>query len=342
MMETYNSKDRTLYAGLDTVYSNILLIPMDITIDRQSELDEMVNGINTQLANLEYADADYSIVNSGLIRYNEINRDYYNMEDLIPVDTAYRMVVLGLKANEQARVTEMGQNLNNALDVLETKMKDADLTALNDAVSAAKAKIAEMAATGYEVDLDSYNALSTALSKASQYEESKIEDQEAINNLTAQIIEATANLNYVFKIITAGTDVIIDGEYIYGFEEGTMSSQAAELITFVGPAEIQFIETRNGFGTGTVVQFISTQDGSVLEAYTVVIFGDANGDSVIDMYDVAYMCELISTFETPSDVVLKALDVVPDGYIEANDLTVLTSLANMDATLKQDGTMSTY
>ncbi len=343
MIVEYNSKDQNLYVGLDTVYSNILLIPTDLTIDKQEELDSLVEAINTQLANLEYADANYSLVNSSVERYNAINRDYYNEGDLIPVDTAYRSIVFGLKANEQDRVTEMGQNLSDALDTLATKMKDADLTALNAAVEDAKAKFNEMYATGYEIESTSYAKLRASLAEAEKYSNSKINEQANIDALTAQIIADTANLEFVFQIITTEeTAYIIEGKYIYGFEEGTMSEQAAEMIEFVGPAEIQFVETRNGFGTGTVIQFVSTKDGSVLDAYTVIVFGDANGDSVIDMFDVAYMCELISTFETPGDAVLKALDLCIDGAIDANDLTGLISLANMDATLKQDGTMQTY
>lgn len=344
MLAKYEAVDKNLYAGTDAVYSSIQLIPTDITIDRQAELDAMVEDINTRIDNLEYADADYTSVNTGIARYNEINRDYYNEEDLIPVDAAYRAVVLGLKANEQDRVTEMGTNLNAALDVLATKIKPADLTALNAALTAARAKYSEMYSTGYEIDPASEAALTRSILEADEITsvQNDISKQAEIDALTAEIIENTANLQYVFRIITEDTNVIIEGEYMYGFEEGTMSRQAAEMIKFVGPAEIKFVETRNGFGTGTVVQFISTKDGSILESYTVVVFGDANGDSVIDMFDVAYMCELISTFETPSDVVLKSLDLNLDGSIDAVDLTIITSLANMDATLMQDGTMGTY
>ncbi len=344
MIEKYNNKDATLYAGLDAVYADITLIPTDLTIDKQAELNAMVEEINTKIDNLSFADANYTLVNQGVQAYEKLDRDHYNMEDLIPVDSAYRAVVFGLKANEQARVTEMGENLNNALAVLATKIKDADLTNLNVALNAANAKINEMSATGYDVDWTSFNALQKAMALAEPFKTGtpKIDQQEKIDDVTAQIIEATANLQYVFSIITEDTSVIIDGNYIYGFEEGTMTKQAEEMIKFVGPAEIKFVETRNGFGTGTIIQFVSTQDGSILASYTVVVFGDANGDSVIDMFDVAYMCELISTFEEPSDVVLKALDVNPDGYIDATDLTILTSLSNMDATLKQDGTMGTY
>ena len=344
MLAKYEAVDKNLYAGTDAVYSSIQLIPTDITIDRQAELDAMVEDINTRIDNLEYADADYTSVNTGIARYNEINRDYYNEEDLIPVDAAYRAVVLGLKANEQARVTEMGTNLNAALDVLATKIKPADLTALNAALTAARAKYSEMYSTGYEIDPASEAALTRSILEADEITsvQNDISKQAEIDALTAEIIENTANLQYVFRIITEDTNVIIEGEYMYGFEEGTTSRQAAEMIKFVGPAEIKFVETRNGFGTGTVVQFISTKDGSILESYTVVVFGDANGDSVIDMFDVAYMCELISTFETPSDVVLKSLDLNLDGSIDAVDLTIITSLANMDATLMQDGTMGTY
>ena len=91
-----------------------------------------------------------------------------------------------------------------------------------------------------------------------------------------------------------------------------------------------------------MIQFISTKDGSILGTYTVLVFGDANGDAVIDMFDVAYITEVVNSGDDPSPILLKVLDLFRDGYVDAMDVSIMISLANMDATLKQDGSMGTY
>ena len=238
----------------------------------------------------------------------------------------------------------MAATVKAALATLKSKIKDADLTNLNKALADADAKLREMSSTGYSLDPDTYYTLKDLMGFAESYDETtKISYQEEIDALTAQIIEATANLEFVFQIDLSGTNLVIDNDgFIYGFEEATMADDARELIKFVGAAELKIYETRNGFGTGTMIQFISTKTGEVLGTYTVIVFGDANGDAVIDAFDVAYITEVVNSGDEPDAIQLKVMDLFSDGYIDAMDVSIMISLANMDATLMQDGSMGTY
>lgn len=340
----YNDLNRELYASMSDLDAYIAALDWNKTIDKQSEVDAAADEIMAMIEALEYGPADYSEITKAKTEYDGLNKNHYEAEDVARVDEAIAAVVYGYTKERQADVDKMAQDINYALDILKANIKDADLTKLEGAKLAATAKIAEMQATGYELDNETLSELLALASQSSIYNENtKIDKQEAIDALTAQIIEATANLDYVFTIDLAGTGLVIDEDgYIYGFEEGTMEADARELIKFVGAAELEIYETKNGFGTGTMIQFVSKKDGSILGTYTVLVFGDANGDAVIDMFDVAYLTEIINSGDEPNEMIRRVLDLFNDGYIDSMDGTIMISLANMDATLRQDGSMGTY
>lgn len=343
-INAYNQLDKDLYASTAELDAYIATIDWNITIDKQEDVNAIAATITELMGELEYGPADYSAVDVAVAAYNNLKRNYYEAEDLAVVEEVVGAVEYGYTKERQADVDKMAQNINYALDVLATKIKKADLTALNEAKAAASAKIAEMQATGYEINQDTFSTLYNIVTQATSLfnEDTKIDKQESIDAYTAQIIEATANLEYVFTIDLKGSGLVIDGGYIYGFEEGVMAEDARELIKFVGPAELKIYETKNGFGTGTMIQFISTDDGSILGTYTVLVYGDANGDAVIDTFDVAYITEVVNSGDDPSVLELAVLDIFKDGYIDAMDVSIMISLANMDATLMQDGSMGTY
>ena len=341
----YRALQRDLYASLGQIDAFVASIDMNITIDKQADVDAYTDSLYQLLENLEYAPANYEAIDTLIAAFNKMSIDHYDADQYTAVQDLINTIDWTLKKNDQAAVDQKAEELSMAISVLRTTLKKADLTALNNAIANASAKLSEMTATGYEIELDSYNVLMGYIrSVQNKYDESTtILSQAEIDKATQDIINATANLEFVFTIDLSGTDLVIDENgYIYGFEEGTMATDARELIKFVGSAELKIYETKNGFGTGTMIQFISTKDGSILGTYTVLVFGDANGDSVIDTYDVAYITEVVNSGENPDDITLKVLDIFKDGYIDAMDVSIMISLANMDATLMQNGTMGTY
>lgn len=340
----YDALDKDLYASTATLDAYVAALDWNKTIDKQDEVDAAAEEILAMIEALEYGPADYTVITNAQIEYTNLDKSHYETEDIERVEAAFEAVVYGLTKEAQAQVDEYASNVVEALNTLKDNIKSADLTNLIDAKAAASARIAEMSATGYEIDAATTAVIYELVRQSEKYDENtKINEQPAIDALTAQIIEATANLEFMFTIDLTGTGLVIDEDgYIYGFEEGTMEADARELIKFVGAAELKIYETKNGFGTGTMIQFVSTKDGSILGTYTVLVFGDANGDAVIDMFDVAYITEVVNSGDDPSAILLKVLDLFQDGYVDAMDVSIMISLANMDATLKQDGSMGTY
>ncbi len=340
----YDALDRDLYASTAALDAYVAALDWNKTIDKQDEVDAAADEIMAMIGALEYGPADYSAITSAEAEYTSLDKNHYETADVERVDAAFAAVEYGLTKEAQAQVDEYAKNIVDALSILKANIKDADLTKLDAAKTAATERIEEMRATGYEIDSSTTAVLYELVRQSLNYDENtKINKQPEIDALTAQIIEATANLEFVFAIDLEGSGLVIDEDgYIYGFEEGTMEADARELIKFVGAAKLEIYETKNGFGTGTMIQFVSTKDGSILGTYTVLVFGDANGDAVIDMFDVAYITEVVNSGDDPSPILLKVLDLFKDGYVDAMDVSIMISLANMDATLMQDGSMGTY
>ncbi len=340
----YRALERAYYDSLSDLDAYVTAIDMNITIDRQKEVDTYASELKAMLEGLSYAPADYSAVDSAIRTFETMNKDYFEPDDVQYVqDVIDTVVVRGYTKDKQAEVKKMADDINEAIEELKNKMKKADLTALNKAKADAQAKYDEMYVSKYEIDQTTWRSLQNLIIKANNYydENTTIDNQEEVDQITQQIIQATENLQFIFEIDFEETKLIIDEEngYIYGFEEGAFAEDAIELIKFVGPAEIKIIETSGYFGTGTIIQFISTKDQSILASYTVLVFGDANGDAVVDMFDVAYTAQIVNFEQTPSEVDIKALDFDGSGTIDANELTTLISIANMECTIAQDGSM---
>ncbi len=346
LIDEYEALNPDLYVSLLVIDAYVSKIDMNLTVDKQDQVKEYEEELRKLLDSLEFAPADYSDVKYQIEDvYKKINRNLYEEEALKNVDAAVEQVVYDLKVNEQDRVDDMAEAISVAIAELKNHMKKANREDLLDAIDKANARIDKMTATGHEIDDDTLKTLRRLLNYAevNYGEGTTIDKQDLINEATANIIEATANLEFKFKIILKDSIVIDEYGYIYGFEEGTDSDDARELIDFVGAAELKIYETKNGFGTGTMVQFISTKDGTtILGTYTVIVFGDANGDSVIDTFDDAYLAELINEGVAGEGMLLKTLDFDKDGYLTVTDLAIMTDLANLNKTLMQDGSMVRY
>lgn len=140
-------------------------------------------------------------------------------------------------------------------------------------------------------------------------------------------------LTYVLEA-TEGKSTVIDNEnyLIYGLEEGL--SNLDDFISCDG-CTLVYNETKNGFGTGTTVDVIV--DGEKVATYTVVIFGDVNGDGFVDAFDVS-MISAVANFETQfsqGSAYEMAADVSKDGAIDAIDLSIALSAANYENEISQ-------
>ncbi len=96
------------------------------------------------------------------------------------------------------------------------------------------------------------------------------------------------------KLVAApGSTTVIDREngYIYGLEEMlTAKILDDDFLDYEGDGKLVIKPAPSGssrYGTGAVVELYSNVDGSLVESFTIIVFGDLNGDSVVNGLDVS-------------------------------------------------------
>lgn len=123
-----------------------------------------------------------------------------------------------------------------------------------------------------------------------------------------------------------GSTTVIDTErgFIYGLKaEITRTELENDYLAVIGSGTL-VIESGT-IHTGTLVQLVNNFTGDVIEEYQIIIFGDVNGDGLINSSDVTYLrminAKLIdSSFTSPNTF---AGDLCADGEITPTDVTYL-------------------
>lgn len=127
-----------------------------------------------------------------------------------------------------------------------------------------------------------------------------------------------------------GSTTVIDNEnfFIYGLcfqpDEQTLNEQYLKV---VGNGHVEYSYV--GFiGTGATVQLINDNTGKVEATYTIVIFGDIDGDGLVTNNDIALIKSLSVYSISFDDEPCKRLaaDLLADGEINNSDLAIAKAL----------------
>ena len=124
-------------------------------------------------------------------------------------------------------------------------------------------------------------------------------------------------------VINGSGAVITNDKLIYGLAAGLDSIEGYVTASADG-CEVKVTKSGDKIGTGTLVEIY--KDGYLVDAYTVVIFGDVDGDGWYDAQD-AYIVSLITngllTREQTGEAKYLAADCNHDGEINASDVEIL-------------------
>ena len=138
-------------------------------------------------------------------------------------------------------------------------------------------------------------------------------------------------------IPASGRSTIIDSSngFIYGLQTGISSIDS--FIDIAEGYQIDCVQTAGGFGTGTVIHVM--KNGEVVKSYTVVIFGDVNGDGNITGIDAGILVNVenyVTSWNSETDAAyLKAGDINGDGNITGVDAGIAVDAENYVRSIDQ-------
>lgn len=142
-------------------------------------------------------------------------------------------------------------------------------------------------------------------------------------NVVGETVDLVPNAAY-------DSQAVIDKEQmiVYGFEIGmTTTAELKQKVIATGAGTIKVVYTEYGLGTGSLINLVV--DNDIVKTYTVVIFGDINGDAVIDTNDsgtVDAVANGVQDFET--DAAYFAADINGDGAVDPMDSSLEDNVAN--------------
>jgi len=138
------------------------------------------------------------------------------------------------------------------------------------------------------------------------------------------------------------TSAVIDANhFIYGLAPGiTRAVFESEYMSISGDGRLEYSHTESGlFGTGTQVRLIDNLTDELLGTYTLVIFGDINGDGNIDSSDAGAITDyenFIFLLEPADNAAsLMSADLNGDGNIDTSDAGLIVDVENFLLTVDQ-------
>ena len=280
---------------------------------------------------------DKSALNAAILEAASIKGAQYTSESFAALQTA----ISEARAVAEKTYAKTGEaqaaiaGLQDATAALQ--YRTADYTAVNAAVEAFNALLRgkytaeSYAAAQQAVDQVVYDRPVTAQAEVDAM-------AQAINDAIAQLVEKeTARL-----VAADGSGVCVDeaGRWIFGVRPGT--ADVLQYLTATQGGSLTFTPSVNGSGTGSTVTLFDA-DGVQVDVFTVVIFGDVNGDSWYDGQDaviVNCIARDLLTREQVGEAAYMAADCSRDGEIGVSDVRLLEQagllLANIDQTASQD------
>ena len=256
--------------------------------------------------------------------------------------------VLMKAANDPSSVRQsMISAARELLIVAEKQLKffsgDADYSELIKLIQMARAKIAEFEAdnTTYDAqsiaDLDTATAIADALDRG--YDSS---GQSLIDDAVAALQAAYDDVIELPQIAKAiGSTTVLDKSrmVVYGMREKLENYLAYVRNRGTGILDYEYTSIGNGTGTGAKIGLKLTMEGNVVQSYTVIIFGDVDGDCRCDGADAnwvyRYKANLIN--KTVPDYVLDAADVNADGVVDTVDAYYLRQSGIQKYSVSQRG-----
>ena len=132
---------------------------------------------------------------------------------------------------------------------------------------------------------------------------------------------------------------VIDYDALYAYTVET--SKPADVFEVVNGGAMEVVPNEKGYNNATGSKIlVEKTDGTILKTYTVIVFGDVNGDGTVDGFDVLEIDLAINKLTSLTGVYAIAADVNADGTINATDYNMVCSVAKLQSVLENPMTTS--
>lgn len=316
------------------------LIDWNLDISHQDEVDRYVESVKAGMLKLEKLPADYTELDKAVTDANEkIATGWYTDESVAKLQEALDSVLLGLTKDRQDEVDEYTQTIVKATNDLVKKLANyTELQKILDLLDNSSSEIYNNTYKNFDEVMALINAyreetvknnMQLTIDKQSQVDEMTATLQGYIDSLELEDAKA------IFKAKDGSTTIIKNG-YIYGLATGM--SKTAFQNNFVTYENVKLTYSGNKgryLGTGTTVTVTSTITNEVIGTYTLVIYGDINGDGSITILDSALLSSSLKKIVTLTSAQKMAANLNGDRYVNVVDNTLLNNVINKTATINQ-------
>lgn len=149
-------------------------------------------------------------------------------------------------------------------------------------------------------------------------------------NVVGETVDLVPNTAY-------DSQAVIDKDrmFVYGFDVGMgTTAELKQKVVASGSGTIKVVYTDYGLGTGAKINVLS--DNTVVKSYTIIIFGDVNGDAVIDTNDSSDVLSAASGLKDyDDDCIIMAADLNGDGSVDTMDSGIVFTVASAIIDLDQ-------
>ena len=315
-------------------------IDWNLDISHQDEVDRYVESVKAVMLKLEKLPADYTELDKAVTDANEkIATGWYTDESVAKLQEALDSVLLGLTKDRQDEVDEYTQTIVKATNDLVKKLANyTELQKILDLLDNSSSEIYNNTYKNFDEVMALINAyrektvknnMQLTIDKQSQVDEMTATLQGYIDSLELEDAKA------IFKAKDGSTTIIKNG-YIYGLATGM--SKTAFQNNFVTYENVTLTYSGNKgryLGTGTTVTVTSTITNEVIGTYTLVIYGDINGDGSITILDSALLSSSLKKIVTLTSAQKMAANLNGDRYVNVVDNTLLNNVINKTATINQ-------
>ncbi len=293
-------------------------------------LNDAISTYGNEVA-ADYSEGSYEVyadrlAEAKLVQADSTSTQYEIFSARYELLVAYKALI---PAGEEVDMSALKDAMAEAMEIIEAIGTDDEKQLADDATVASLEEAYEqlVLAMGIEVEYDeemyyiggNYNGAYALAQEGKIY---AIKEQGWVDGITANLLAAIDNFvgSYLAPILSGilETTGFVDtvNKYVYGIDIGGIINEFFQ----VANGTMNLVANDSGVtnGTGATLEVVDTK-GEVTETYTVVIFGDVDGNGEVDGTDSSFIMQQVAGTSELDTVAGFAADVDGNGEADGTD-----------------------